>query len=117
MKTANAQKTHPNLRSRRFDTKIASANGMEKYAVAMTPSETTWSQINSGSHSKQMPWGEKIEESRRRSKKAHMIPPCRLQRIPCIGKAAQPNCEPHSPLEAVMGSKRWDGKSRYVALS
>ena len=68
MKIANAQKTQPNWRSRRLVTRIASANGIEKYAAAMQASETTWSQISSGSHNRQMPCGENIEESRIRSK-------------------------------------------------
>jgi hypothetical protein len=35
----------------------------------------TWSQISSGSHSRQMPWGENIEESRIRSKNVSMLHP------------------------------------------
>jgi hypothetical protein len=35
MKVANAHATQPNWKSRRFETRIASANGIEKYEVAM----------------------------------------------------------------------------------
>src|SRR6476469_9756125 len=72
MKIAKAQNTQPNSTSRRFDTKIASAKGMEKYAIAITASDTTCSQISSGSHKRHIPWGEYIDVFRRRSKNAIM---------------------------------------------
>ena len=72
MNAANNHAIQPNWKSRRFETTMASANGIEKYEAAMTASETTCSQISSGSHSRQMPWGENIDESNRRSRAAHM---------------------------------------------
>src|SRR5712691_1188856 len=72
MKMAKAQKIQPKSTSRRFDTKIESATGIEKYDTAITASVVTWSQISSGSHSRQIPCGENIDESSSRSKKAHM---------------------------------------------
>src|SRR6478609_11998518 len=72
MKMAKAQNTQPNSTSRRFDTKIASANGIEKYASAITASDTTCSQISSGSHNRHIPCGEYIDVFRRRSKNAIM---------------------------------------------
>jgi len=41
MKAANDHPTQPNWKSRRFETMIASANGIEKYATAITASEIT----------------------------------------------------------------------------
>src|SRR6185436_20657052 len=38
----------------------------------MTTSDATWSQISSGSHSRHIPCGANIDESSKRSKKAHM---------------------------------------------
>src|SRR4029453_14406914 len=38
----------------------------------MTTSDATWSQISCGSHSRHIPCGANIDESSRRSKKAHM---------------------------------------------
>src|SRR6266568_3678064 len=72
MKIAKAQKIQLNSMSRRFETRRARAKGIEKYATAITASEATCSQINSGSHNKHMPWGENIDESNRRSRKAHI---------------------------------------------
>ena len=63
MKIANAQNTQPNSTSGRLETKIASANGIEKYESAMIASELTLSQISSGRHSRQMPWGDRVEDS------------------------------------------------------
>src|SRR5882672_672234 len=59
MKPMNIQKTQPNARSRRFKTKYANASGMEKYDIAITRSEPTCSQINSGRQSRQKPCGER----------------------------------------------------------
>src|SRR5258708_23694125 len=59
MKPMNIQKTQPNARSRRFNTKYANASGMEKYDIAITRSEPTCSQINSGRQSRQKPCGER----------------------------------------------------------
>src|SRR3981081_3996926 len=72
MKIAKAQKIQLNSMSRRFETRRARAKGIEKYATAITASEATCSHINSGSHNKHMPWGENIDESNRRSRKAHI---------------------------------------------
>jgi len=44
----------------------------ESMQPRITASEATCSQINSGSHNKHMPWGENIDESNRRSRRAHI---------------------------------------------
>src|SRR5215469_16957108 len=72
MNSAKAQKIQPKSTSRRLETKIESATGIEKYAAAITASEATCSQISSGSHNRHIPCGDSAEESSKRSKKAHM---------------------------------------------
>src|ERR1700724_1340516 len=88
MKMAKAQKIQPKSTSSNFDTKNESATGIEKKAAAITASEVTWSQISSGSHSRQIPCGENIDESSIRSKKAHMmLVPSSNRRSKVAGKA------------------------------
>src|SRR5947208_12757451 len=91
MKMAKAQNTQPNSTSRRFDTKIASAKGIEKYASAITASDTTCSQISSGSHNRHIPCGEYIDVFRRRSKNA-IMPVTAIWNCPslCFGMDAWP---------------------------
>ena len=54
---------------------MESATGMEKQAAAITASDTTWSQISSGSNNRQMMCGDNAEESSNRSKKPSMPSP------------------------------------------
>ena len=75
MKVANAQNTQPNATSLRLVTNRASTNGIEKYEIAMTVSETTCSQISSGRHNRQIPCGARLALSNKDCTALSMDPP------------------------------------------
>src|ERR1700737_502804 len=70
----------------------------------MMASDATWSQISSGSHSRQMPWGENIDESRIRSKNVDMIQPCCADQLRI------------TRLVAVKGAERGVGNGLFSAM-